>query len=229
MTARITAVFETVSGAVSTVVTFVTTMGPQVLAGAKTAFENVRTTITSVWSSITSAVGSAVSSVVNTITGRLRTVVSVARTIFAQVKNAIMTPINAARDAVRGAIDRIKSIINGAHLSLPHFALPHFRINGGTLPWGIGGKGSPPSINVDWYARGGWVDGPTLFGAGERGGEFIWPSYAPYLDRYADALSARMGGGGVTVNLTYNGSGDATELVSLLTRDLRMMRMTGAI
>lgn len=222
-------VVETVSGAVSTVVTFVTTMGPQVLAGAKTAFENVRTTITSVWSSITSAVGSAVSSVVSTITGRLRTVVSVARTIFSQVKNAIMTPINAARDAVRGAIDRIKSIINGAHLSLPHFALPHFRINGGTLPWGIGGKGSPPSINVDWYARGGWVDGPTLFGAGERGGEFIWPSYAPYLDRYADALSARMGGGGVTVNLTYNGSGDADELVALLTRDLRMMRMTGAI
>ena len=222
-------VVETVSGAVSTVVTFVTTMGPQVLAGAKSAFEGVKSTVTSVWSSITSAVGSAVSSVVNTITGRLRTVVSVARTIFSQVKNAIMTPINAARDAVRGAIDRIKSIINGAHLSLPHFALPHFRINGGQLPWGIGGKGSPPSINVDWYARGGWVDGPTLFGAGERGGEFIWPSYAPYLDRYADALSARMGGGGVTVNLTYNGSGDADELVSLLTRDLRMMRMTGAI
>ena len=74
------------------------------------------------------------------------------------------------------------------------------------------------------------MDEATIFGAGERGGEFVWPGYAPYLDRYADAIAARMpGGGGVTVNLTYNGSGDADELVSLLTRDLRMMRMTGAI
>ena len=223
------AIVETVSGAISNVVSFVTTMGPQVLAGAKSAFEGVKATVTSVWAGITSAASTAAASLVNSVTSKLRLVVNVARTIFAQVKNAIMTPINSARDAVKGAIDRIKSIINGAHLSLPHFALPHFRINGGQLPWGIGGKGSPPSINVDWYARGGWVDGPTLFGAGERGGEFIWPGYAPYLDRYADALSARMDVGGVTVNLTYNGSGDATELVGLLTRDLRMMRMTGAI
>jgi hypothetical protein len=64
---------------------------------------------------------------------------------------------------------------------------------------------------------------------GERGGEFVWPSYAPYLDRYADALASRIGGGGVNVYLTYNGSGDADELVRTLTRDLRMMRMTGAI
>lgn len=219
----------TVTGAAQTVVTFVTGAWSSLSSGAKSAFESVKATVTSVWSSITSAVSTAVSSVVSTITGRLRSVVGTARSIFNSVKTAIMTPINSARDAVKGAIDRIKSIINGAHLSLPHFALPHFRINGGQLPWGIGGKGSPPSINVDWYARGGWVDGPTLFGAGERGGEFVWPSYAPYLDRYADALSERMGGGGVTVNLTYNGSGDATELVGLLTRDLRMMRMTGAI
>jgi hypothetical protein len=65
---------------------------------------------------------------------------------------------------------------------------------------------------------------------GERGGEFVWPSYAPYLDRYADALASRMGGtGGVNVYLTYNGSGDADELVSTLTRELRMLKATGAI
>ena len=224
-----TTISTAITSAASAAVDFVTDAWSKLTSGAKSAFDALKSTVTSVWSGITSAASTAAASLVNSVTSKLRLVVNVARTIFAQVKNAIMTPINAARDAVRGAIDRIKSIINGAHLSLPHFALPHFRINGGQLPWGIGGKGSPPSINVDWYARGGWVDGPTLFGAGERGGEFIWPSYAPYLDRYADALSARMGGGGVTVNLTYNGSGDADELVSLLTRDLRMMRMTGAI
>jgi hypothetical protein len=38
-----------------------------------------------------------------------------------------------------------------------------------------------------------------------------------------------MGGSGVNVYLTYNGTGDADELVRTLTRDLRMMRATGAI
>ena len=60
---------------------------------------------------------------------------------------------------------------------------------------------SVPSIR--WFATGGWADGPTLFGAGERGGEFIWPSYGPYLDKYADALISRMGGGG-GVTITGN-------------------------
>lgn len=38
-----------------------------------------------------------------------------------------------------------------------------------------------------------------------EGGEFIWPSYAPYLDRYADALASRIGGGGQVVNLYLDG------------------------
>ena len=141
-----------------------------------------------------------------------------------------MTPINAAKDAVQKAISKISSIIRGVKLQLPHINLPHFSVSGGKAPWGIGGKGSMPSFSVSWYAKGGYFDNPTLFaGVGERGGEFVWPSYAPYLDRYADALASKMGGGGVNVYLTYNGSGDATELVNTLTRDLRMMRMTGAI
>jgi hypothetical protein len=225
------AIKDGISNAVEGAIQFVAGAWDSLKSSVTTTMASIQTTVGTVWNGIkTMAVEKAkdmVTGIVHGIQG-LRARVS---SVFNGVKTAIMTPVNAARDAVRGAIDRIKSIINGAHLSLPHFALPHFRINGGKLPWGIGGKGTPPSINVDWYARGGWIDNPTLLaGVGERGGEFVWPSYAPYLDRYADALAARMGGtGGVTVNLTYNGSGDADELVRTLTRDLRMMRMTGAI
>jgi hypothetical protein len=175
-------------------------------------------------------VGNIIKAIVTGASNKFHSFAANARSVFNAVKDAITKPIETARALIQAAINKIKSIINGAHLSLPHFKLPHFNINGGKIPWGIGGKGTKPSISVDWYAKGGWVDGPTLFGAGEKGGEFIWPSYAPYLDRYADALASRMGGaGGVNVYLTYNGSGDATELVNTLTRDLRMMRMTGAI
>lgn len=216
---------ETVLTVTSLIGSAIEAMWPIVKAG----FEKIASVAQAVWPVVATIIRTAVGAIKSAVNG-FQPMVAKVKSVFNSVKNAIMTPINAARDAVKGAIDRIKGIINGAHLSLPHFALPHFRINGGQLPWGIGGKGSPPSINVDWYARGGWVDEATIFGAGERGGEFVWPGYAPYLDRYADAIAARMpGGGGVTVNLTYNGSGDADELVSLLTRDLRMMRMTGAI
>ena len=218
-----------VSAAADAIVTYVPQKFGELVTGAQTTFANLQQTLATTWANIKSTVTNTVGQLVSGIRGKISGIAASVRSTFNSVKEAIMTPINAARDAVQKAIDKIKSIINGAHLSLPHFKLPHFNISGGKIPWGIGGKGTKPSISVDWYATGGWVDGPTLFGAGERGGEFIWPSYAPYLDRYADALASRMGGAGVNVYLTYNGSGDATELVNQLARDLRMMRMTGAI
>lgn len=81
--------------------------------------------------------------------------------IWNSIKNAITKPIQTALNAVRTAVNKIKSIINGAKLKLPHFKLPHFKINGGKLPWGIGGKGYAPSISVNWYKEGGIFDQPS--------------------------------------------------------------------
>jgi hypothetical protein len=170
------------------------------------AFNSIKTGITNALNAAKATVTNVANAIVNGVRNKFQSLVGTVQGIFNRVKTAIMTPINAAKSAVQTAINKIKSIINGAHLSLPHFKLPHFNINGGKIPWGIGGKGTKPSISVSWYAKGGWVDGPTLFGAGERGGEFIWPSYAPYLDRYADALASRIGGGGgQVVNLYLDG------------------------
>ena len=224
------AIKDAITDAVSGTVSFVTGAWDTLRSGASNAWEAIRTNATRIWDGIKTSVVDRAKKMANDLVQGVSNIRGRVSSIFNGVKNAIMTPINTARDAVRKAIDKIKSIINGAHLSLPHFKLPHFRIDGGELPWGIGGKGRAPSVAVDWYAKGGFIDQPTLLaGVGERGGEFVWPSYAPYLDRYADALASRIGGGGVNVYLTYNGSGDADELVRTLTRDLRMMRMTGAI
>ena len=219
-----------VSAAADAIVTYVPQKFAELVTGAQTAFTNLQTAVTSTWNGIKTAATTAAAALVNGVIGKIKHIVASVRSTFNQVKDAIMTPINAAKDAVKSAIDKISSIIRGVKLQLPHINLPHFSVSGGKAPWGIGGKGSMPSFSVSWYAKGGYFDNPTLFaGVGERGGEFVWPSYAPYLDRYADALASKMGGGGVNVYLTYNGSGDATELVNTLTRDLRMMRMTGAI
>lgn len=219
-----------VSGAVDAIVTYVPQKLGELVTGAQTTFTNMQTAVTTTWNNIKIMAVEKAKDMVKGIISSISNVRSRVSSVFQGVKDAIMTPINAAKDAVKSAIDKISSIIRGVKLQLPHINLPHFSVSGGKAPWGIGGKGSLPSFSVSWYAKGGYFDNPTLFaGVGERGGEFVWPSYAPYLDRYADALASKMGGSGVNVYLTYNGSGDATELVNTLTRDLRMMRMTGAI
>lgn len=222
-----TAVTNAVTGAID----FLTNAWNTASSTVATVMGNIKDTISKTWNTVKSTVASVVGGIVSTISGKLSGIASRVRGIFNSVKKGITDPINTAKSLISSAIGKIKSIIGGVKLQLPHINLPHFSVSGGKAPWGIGGKGSLPSFSVSWYAKGGYFDEPTIFaGVGERGGEFVWPSYAPYLDRYADALSERMGGaGGVNVYLTYNGSGDADELVSTLTRDLRMMRMTGAI
>lgn len=112
--------------------------------------------------------------------------------IFNAVKTAITNPITTAVNIVKNAIAKIKSIINGAKLSLPHFKLPHFVINGGKLPWGIGGKGVKPTISVKWYAEGGIFDAASLIGVGEAGPEAVVPldRFWDKLDRIADGTNA---------------------------------------
>lgn len=194
------------------------------------AMERIKGVVETVWPIIANLVKRGVK-VVRGAVENFGPMVAKVKATFGKVKDAITHPIETAKGLVQGAIDKIKNAIRNAKLSFPHINLPHFSVSGGKAPWGIGGKGSLPSFSVSWYAKGGWIDKPTLMpGAGERGGEFVWPSYAPYLDRYADALASRMGGAGsVNVYLTYNGSGDPDELVSTLTRELRVLKATGAI
>lgn len=120
--------------------------------------------------------------------------------IWNGIKDAITKPITTAINTVKNAIAKIKSIINGAHLSLPHFKLPHFRIYGGKLPWGIGGKGTAPRISVDWYAKGGIFDAPSLIGVGEAGPEAVVP-----LDKFWDKLD-NMSTGSTNIVININGA-----------------------
>lgn len=116
------------------------------------------------------------------------------------VWTAITTPITNAVNTIRNAINKIKSIVNNAHLKLPKFKLPHFKISGGKLPWGIGGKGTAPKISVDWYAEGGIFNKATLAGIGEAGPEAVVP--LDTLWNKLDAIAAAStGSGSPTINI----------------------------
>ena len=118
---------------------------------------------------------------------------------FNAIKQKILTPIQNAKDKVKEMIDKIRSFFN-FKWSLPKLKMPHLKITG---EFSI----SPPSVpkfSVDWYARGGVFDKPTLFtsggrlgGLGEAGAEAIVPleNNTEWLDKIADRLSAKFGGG----------------------------------
>lgn len=119
--------------------------------------------------------------------------------IFNNIVSTISNKMNNARDKVKTVIDKIKGFFNFTW-SLPKLKMPHLKITG---EFSI----SPPSVpkfSVDWYARGGVFDKPTLFtsggrlgGLGEAGAEAIVPleNNTEWLDKIADRLSAKFGGG----------------------------------
>ena len=136
---------------------------------------------------------------------------------FQSIKRSITEPIEKARDAVRSAIEKIKGFFN-VTLSFPHIKLPHFRITAGVIPWGIGGKGTPPSIGIDWYDKGGIFNAPTIIGVGERRPEFVGA-----LDDLREIVREESGPtinyGGVTIIINGRNK-DAAQLAAELQDEL---------
>ena len=96
--------------------------------------------------------------------------------LFSDIKDKITSPIDKAKELVDKAVGKIKKIFPiklGKIFS--GIKLPHFKISGGEIPWGIGGKGKRPSVDIEWYQRGGVFNKPTLVGMGENGAEAIVP------------------------------------------------------
>ncbi len=144
------------------------------------------------------------------------------KTKVASIWSAITAPITKAVSTIQNAINKIKSIVNGARLSLPHFKLPHFNITSGKLPWGIGGKGTPPKISVSWYAEGGIFDSASLIGVGEKGPEAVVP--LDTLWQKLDNIAAASAGGATVINVYGSPGMDVNELAAAVERRLATLQ-----
>ena len=144
------------------------------------------------------------------------------KTKVASIWSAITAPITKAVSTIQNAISKIKSIINGAKLSLPKFKLPHFNISAGKLPWGIGGKGTPPKISVSWYAEGGIFDSASLIGVGEKGPEAVVP--LDTLWQKLDNIAAASAGGATVINVYGSPGMDVNELAAAVERRLATLQ-----
>lgn len=93
-----------------------------------------------------------------------------ATNIFDKVKDAVTHPIETAKDTIKSLTDKIKEIFDKLKIKLPEIKLPHFNISGGEAPWGIAGKGTKPTIDVEWYKSGAVLKKTTQFGTNTRTG-----------------------------------------------------------
>lgn len=181
----ITTVWNAIKTAVTTVVNAIKTVITTVFNAIKTFITTVvngwKTIITTVWNGIKTGVTTAVNAVKSTVTNVFNSIKSTVTTIWNGIKNAITTPIEAAKNAVKNIIEKIKGFFNFT-VSLPHIKLPHFKIN--PSGWKIGDllQGEIPSLGIEWYAKGGIFDKPTimpsvrgLMGVGEAGAEAVTP------------------------------------------------------
>lgn len=171
--------------------------------GAKIAeiWTSVKSTVSEVWGNIKSTVSNAVSNIKTNITNAFNSVKSTVSSVWGTIKSTITDSIGKARDAVKSAIDRIKSFFS-FKIQWPHIPLPHFSISGSANPldWLTGGL---PKIGISWYAKGGFFDGASLIGVGEKGTELAWPSYSPYFEKYARGIAQYMEPSDVTTNNYY--------------------------
>lgn len=113
------------------------------------------------------------------ITGFFSGIVQGITQTFSSIKKKITEPFENAKQTIKGIIEKVKGffplrlgkIFDG-------IKLPHFKIDGGKIPWGVGGAGRKPSIDVEWYKKAEsqpyMFSGATLFGAGERNDEILY-------------------------------------------------------
>ena len=146
------------------------------------------------------------------------------RGIFDGIRSFMEDPLGKAKEFIQKAMDKISGIITGANLTLPKIKLPHFRIYGGEVPWGIGGLGTKPTIEVDWYAKGGIVNVPHIIGVGEAGSEAIVPLTTPNVAPFADAVAERIDGrGGDT--FVFNITADSETTLQRLVAEAQRARL----
>ena len=211
----------------------------QVLTGDWSgAWDTLSNVVSTVLETISSTISSIMGGIASIISGIWDGILSTTSSIWEGIKGAISGAIDGAKSAVGSAIEAIKGFFN-FQISWPHIPLPHFSISGSANPldWLSGGL---PSIGIEWYAKGGIMTKPTIFGqngnnlmvGGEAGKEAILPLNDHTLSGIGKGIAAHLeNNGGVNVNiypheLIVRNDEDVLQLATKLAEEIiRKMKM----
>ena len=167
--------------------------------GASDAWDNVKTGVTDAWDNV--------------------------KETFKDWKDGVFETFGDIWDKIKGIWDDLGEMFEAGF----DLKLPHISVSGGVPPYGINGMGTLPKFNVDWYANGGILTSPTIFGmqngrflgGGEAGAEAVLP-LSNLETMIAGAMTQALGNGGDTI---INVSIDNNNLGSVLLTAQQMMSL----
>ena len=197
--------WETIKGVFSTVWQAIQSIVQTIFSAIQSYISNVLNGISGTVSNIWNGIKDTVSNVLNGISGTVSSV-------WEGIKSTISSAINGAKDAVSSAIEAIKGLFN-FNISWPHIPLPHFHVSGSANPLDWLSQGVP-SIGIEWYAKGGIMTKPTIFGmngnnmmvGGEAGNEAVLPLNDKTLGAIGRGIAQTMGGTSPTININITGN-----------------------
>lgn len=197
------------------------TMLPKILAAGASLVGNLASSLLTNLPKIVAAIARIGLAIVSGLGSALWGKVSAAA---AGIRDRFMAPINALRDKVRAAINKVKSLFPfSIGKVMSNIKLPHFKLTGKFSLKDM----TVPKLSISWYAKGGIIDGATVFGGigmGEAGPEAILP-LNPFWDRM-DRLEKNVGSnsGDVTINVYATPNMDINQLAQKIEQRLVLLQ-----
>ena len=179
----IAGVITTVTGIIQTVVGVfvgIFTGNWQMAAnGAQTVFQGMSNIISGIMGGLQGILSGIVNGIANIFSSVFNGISTMVGNIFHGIASTIGNVMGDSKNIVSGALDAISGFFRGLHLEFPKIKLPHFSISG-TFSLA---PPSVPSLGIEWYADGGVLMTPTMFGmngnkamiGGEAGPEAVAP------------------------------------------------------
>lgn len=207
-------IFETVVGLIVGVVTGDFSMMSDGVSGILNGMSGI---VSGIFNSILSIIGGIVSSIVSVVSGGFNAASATVSGVMDGISSVIGNVMGDAENTVSNAIDSIVGFFAGMHIEFPHINLPHFSLSGefSLMPPSV------PAIGIEWYAKGGIMTAPTMFGVnggramvgGEAGPEAVLP--ISLLQDYIDhAFDRNQVGNNNEVNVTVYAGGDSDDIAN---------------
>lgn len=173
---------DTISNVCQGIADFVSGIWQGIKDTTSNVFNGIKDFMSGIWDGIKNMVSNAVDGVKNTISNVWDGIKIITSSAWDGIKSMITDPLETAKGVIKGIVDAIKGFFSFS-ITWPKIPMPHFSIN--PAGWEIGDllKGKIPSLGVDWFANGGILTKPTIFGqngnslmvGGEAGKEAVAP------------------------------------------------------
>ena len=180
------------------------------VTGAQALWQNFTSFLSNLWTNLITTGSNLFRNLGSSISNVFNGILSTASNIWNSIKSTISNAIDGAKNAVSSAIQAIKNLFN-FNISWPHIPLPHFSVSGSANPLDWLSQGVP-SIAIEWYAKGGIMTKPTLFGmngnramvGGEAGAEAILPLNKSTLGAIGQSIANTMNTSN-SINVNFSG------------------------